>query len=37
MLVYYTKEQDSGKLGGKPQLIEMGLDKPNSPQTFYFS
>ena len=26
--VYYTKEGDSGKLAGRPQLIGMDLDKP---------
>lgn len=37
MLIYYTKEQGSGKLGGRPQLIGMGLDKPDGPQTSHFS
>lgn len=27
----------SGKLGGRPQLTGMGLDKPGEPQTRYFS
>lgn len=32
-----AREQRSGQLGGRPQLIEMGLDKAERPQTCYFS
>lgn len=38
MLVYDTRERGSGQLGGRPQLIEKGLDKADRlPQTCHFS
>lgn len=33
----HKTERGSGKLGGRPQLTGMGLDKPGEPQTRYFS
>lgn len=38
MSVHDTRERGSGQLGGRPQLIEKGLDKADRlPQTCRFS